>query len=119
MANYEPIEVSTMVLVEEPEIEYSGVSVSDDRPGQYQVYWQYNPSTGGGGISGDSWPDDIMNESWNLSEALNNLSADNPASIEAVSNILYNYTTNLLAYEDGEDWENFRDHYRNISCLVF
>ena len=32
MANYEPIEVSTMVLVEEPEIEYSGVSVSDDRP---------------------------------------------------------------------------------------
>lgn len=118
MSNYQPIEGRTMVLNTETEVDFSGVSVADDRPGQYQVFWRYTPSTAQGGITDIGWPDDLMT-GWNLQEALNNLNADNPNTIEAVSTIIYNYTSNLLAHGTGMEWESFRDTYRDGGCLRF
>lgn len=114
MSNYETIEGTTMVFNTDPEVDYSGVSVSDERPGQYQVYWKYNPNTGLGGITGDSWPGDM-----DVQNALDNLNADDPSTVDAVSAIVYNYTSDLLAYGTGEEWEKFRNYYRDRGCLVF
>lgn len=119
MANYTPMEVETMVLVEDSEVDYSGVSISDDRPGQYRVYWSYNPSTSGGGISGNRWPSDILSSPWNLQSALSQLDASNPNTVDAVSAIIYEYTSNILENGTGDQWVSFRNYYRDLGCLVF
>ena len=114
MSNYETIEGTTMVFNTDPEVDYSGVSVSDDRPGQYRVYWKYSPNTGEGGITGVGWPTDME-----VQRALDNLNADDPNTIEEVSAIVYYYTSNLLANGTGEEWESFRNTYREAGCLRF
>ncbi len=114
MSSYETIEGEIMVTSVNEEIDYSGVSVSDERPGSYRVYWNYNPTTGKGGITNDSWPSDM-----NVQAALGNLRPDDPESIDAVSAIVYDYTNNLVAYASGEAWEKFRDKYKVFGCIVF
>ena len=118
MSNYQPIEGRAVVLNTDTEVDFSGVSVGDGRPGQYQVFWSYTPSTQVGGITGTSWPPDMMTE-WDLQVALKNLSADDSNTIEAVSIIVYNYTSYLMEHGTGAEWESFRNTYRDAGCLRF
>lgn len=114
MSSYETIEGEIMVTNVNEEIDYSGVSVSDERPGFYRVYWNYNPFTQHGGITNDSWPEDML-----VQDALSALDSNDPATIDAVSAIVYYYTNNLVANADGEVWQEFRDYYKNLGCIVF
>lgn len=108
----QPIEAQTLTIRADEDAGFSGVSISDDRPGQFRVYWRYVPATGAGGISGISWPEDLVG----ISDLLANLNVNDPESIDAVSAAVYNYTTNILQNESGEVWEAFRDTYM-ASCI--
>lgn len=108
----QPIEAQTLTIRADEDAGFSGVSISDDRPGQFRVYWRYVPATSAGGISGISWPKDLVG----IGDLLADLDVNNPASIDAVSAAVYNYTTNILQNGSGEAWEAFRDTYM-ASCI--
>lgn len=108
----QPIEAQTLTIRADEDAGFSGVSISDDRPGQFRVYWRYVQTTGVGGISGIDWPKDLVG----IDALLADLDVNDPASIDAVSAAVYNYTTNILQNESGEAWQAFRDTYM-ASCI--
>lgn len=120
MSSYETIRGRTMTLQTDNEVDYSGVSISDDRPGSYRVVWSWNLNSQTGGITGINWPNEIKDQVLVLISQI----SLGTAVEDDVSSIVYYYTNRLLQVSDPEtmyDFYEFRDDYNagGANCVQF
>lgn len=120
MSSYETIRGRTMTLQTDNEVDYSGISISDDRPGSYRVVWSWNLNSATGGITGIGWPTAIREQ---VMTTISQISSGT-ATEDDVSSIVYYYTNELLQVSDPDtmyDFYEFRDEYNagGANCVQF
>ncbi len=119
MSNYETIRGKTMTLQNDNEVDYSGISISDDRPGSYRVLWSWNLNNSTGGITGIGWPNDIEDQVMALISQIES----GGATEDNVSEVIYYYSNSLLQLPIDSPYHfyHFRDEYNanGANCVQF